>query len=52
MRVVARFRSEEEGQTLAEFGLIVALVAVVCIAFVVLIGAGILGFYELVQDAL
>lgn len=52
MRVVACFTREEGGQTLAEFGLIVALVTVVGIVFVVLIGAGILGFYELVQDAL
>jgi pilus assembly protein Flp/PilA len=33
-----RFASEEEGATMVEYGLMVALIAVVCIAAVTLVG--------------
>jgi len=41
-RLMARFRSED-GQALAEYGLIVALIAVVCIATLGLVGAAVSG---------
>src|SRR3989304_4586182 len=41
-RLLARFRSEE-GQALAEYGLILALIAVVCILALTAIGLGISG---------
>lgn len=44
LRKVAAFKSrEEEGQGLAEYGLILALIAVVCIAALTLLGTGIAG---------
>jgi len=41
-RLLARFRSEE-GQALAEYGLILALIAVICLATLGLIGLAISG---------
>ena len=41
-RLLARFRSEE-GQALAEYGLIVALIAVVCILTLTAVGVAISG---------
>ena len=41
-RLVARFRSEE-GQALAEYGLIIALIAVVCILTLTAVGVAISG---------
>ena len=40
LRLLARFRSEE-GQALAEYGLIVALIAVICIATLGAVGVAI-----------
>jgi pilus assembly protein Flp/PilA len=42
----------EEGQAMAEYGLILALIAVVCIAAVTLIGTGISGKLSFITDAL
>jgi pilus assembly protein Flp/PilA len=41
-RMLARFRSEE-GQALAEYGLIIALIAVVCILTLTAVGVAISG---------
>jgi pilus assembly protein Flp/PilA len=41
-RLMARFRSEE-GQALAEYGLIIALIAVVCILTLTAVGAAVSG---------
>jgi pilus assembly protein Flp/PilA len=44
LRVMARVQSrerDEEGQGLAEYGLILALIAVVCIAALTALGAGV-----------
>jgi pilus assembly protein Flp/PilA len=41
-RLMARFRSEE-GQALAEYGLIIALIAVVCILTLTAVGVAISG---------
>jgi len=40
--LIARFRSED-GQALAEYGLILALIAVICLATLGLVGAAISG---------
>jgi pilus assembly protein Flp/PilA len=42
MAIVARF-SREDGQALAEYGLLLALIAVVCIAALTLLGLAISG---------
>lgn len=42
----------EEGQAMAEYGLILALIAVVCIAAVTLIGTGIATKLSFITDAL
>jgi pilus assembly protein Flp/PilA len=42
LRLVARFESEK-GQALAEYGLILALIAVVCIAALGVLGLGVAG---------
>ena len=41
-RLLARFRSEE-GQALAEYGLIIALIAVVCILTLTAVGVAVSG---------
>jgi pilus assembly protein Flp/PilA len=38
---LAKYQAEEEGQGLAEYGLILALIAVVCIGALTLLGSGI-----------
>ena len=51
LRFVARFE-REEGQALAEYGLILALIAVVCIAVLGFLGAAIAGQLGAIQTAL
>ncbi|MCJ7511052.1 MAG: Flp family type IVb pilin [Dehalococcoidia bacterium] len=51
LRLVARFRSEA-GQALTEYGLILALIAVVCMAAVGVIGLAISGFLGQIATAL
>jgi pilus assembly protein Flp/PilA len=48
---LARFESEE-GQALAEYGLILALIAVVCIAALTAIGLAIAGHLDSISTAL
>ena len=50
-RLVARFQSEK-GQALAEYGLLLALIAVVCIAVLTTIGLAIAGKLGAVATAL
>lgn len=45
-------KADEEGQGLAEYGLILALVAVGCIAVLGLIGDGLVANFQQVVDAL
>lgn len=54
IRVVlwARFRDEEEGQALAEYGLIVGLIAVVCIIGLTAIGLAISGDLDALSGAM
>jgi len=50
-RLVARFRSET-GQALAEYGLILALIAVVCILALTAVGLAISGNLDSIADAM
>ncbi len=51
LRFVARFEGEK-GQTLAEYGLILALIAVVCIAAVGVLGLAVAGQLDAITAAL
>ncbi|MDP2949979.1 MAG: Flp family type IVb pilin [Chloroflexota bacterium] len=51
LRLVARFQSEK-GQALTEYGLILALIAVVCIVALGAIGVAIAGFLDDIAAAL
>ena len=42
----------EEGQTMAEYGLLIALIAVVCILVITAVGTGIQGKFQAVVNAL
>ena len=48
----ARIRSEEEGQALVEYGLLVGLIAVVCIVAITTLGTQISGFFDSIVTAL
>jgi len=48
LRVVARFRSEA-GQALAEYGLILALIAVVCILALTALGLAVAGQLDAIE---
>ena len=49
---LATLKSDERGATAVEYGLMVALIAVVIIAAVTLIGTRLNGIFESVRDAL
>jgi pilus assembly protein Flp/PilA len=49
---VRKFFGREEGATMVEYGLMVALIAVVCIIVVGLLGVGIQGMFQDVVDVL
>ncbi|HUF33043.1 MAG TPA: Flp family type IVb pilin [Acidimicrobiales bacterium] len=48
---VASLKSEERGATMVEYGLMVALIAVVCIAAVTLIGTNLAAKFTTVANA-
>ncbi len=51
--MLQKFRNlvvEEEGQALTEYGLIIALVAVACIAILGTLGTNLSGFFKKVSD--
>ena len=50
-RLLARFRSEE-GQALAEYGLIIALIAVVCILTLTAVGVAVSGNLDAIAAAM
>jgi pilus assembly protein Flp/PilA len=45
-------RNREDGQALVEYGLILALVAVVCIGVLTALGTGVQGILQQIEDAL
>ncbi|MFM2000880.1 MAG: hypothetical protein RI963_306 [Planctomycetota bacterium] len=49
--LVSRFRRDEKGASLVEYGLLVGLIAVVCIAAVSLLGGTMSGYFGQVQQA-
>ena len=51
LTILKRFVREEEGATMVEYGLMVALIAVVCIAAVTLVGTAINGKFETVSSS-
>ena len=51
MNVVSRLRRDEKGASLVEYGLLVGLIAVVCIAAGSLLGGTISGYFGQVQQA-
>jgi len=50
--LIARFVREEEGQDLIEYSLLAALIAVACVAVLILVGANINAVFQSVLDAL
>lgn len=51
VRIADRFRSED-GQALSEYGLILGLIAVVTLAALTLLGAAIVGQFDVINVAL
>ena len=49
--LVSRFRRDEKGASLVEYGLLVGLIDVVCIAAVSLLGGTMSGYFGQVQQA-
>ena len=49
---LAAFKSRDEGQAMAEYGLILALIAVVCISAVTAIGGSLNTKFTSIQNAL
>lgn len=52
LRGMAMYKAREDGQAMAEYGLILALIAVVCIATVTLIGTSLNTKFTSVKNAL
>ncbi|HUZ48949.1 MAG TPA: Flp family type IVb pilin [Candidatus Dormibacteraeota bacterium] len=50
-QLIAVFHKDDEGATMVEYGLIVALIAVVCIAAVALIGTRLTGLFTTVAGS-
>jgi len=50
-KFLAKMR-DEEGQALVEYGLLVALIAVVCIAVITALGLGVQGAFQSIVNAL
>jgi pilus assembly protein Flp/PilA len=51
-QLINRFRKDEEGASLVEYGMLVGLIAVVCIAAVTLLGTTINGVFGAINTAL
>lgn len=47
-----RSRDDERGQTLVEYGLLLALIAIVVIAVLILLGPAVSGIFQSVNDQL
>jgi pilus assembly protein Flp/PilA len=50
--IFSRVNSDEEGQTLVEYGLIVALISIVSIAALTLVGTSVRDIFQLVAGVL
>jgi pilus assembly protein Flp/PilA len=51
-KLLNRFRRDEEGAALAEYGLLVALIAVVCIAAVTALGTQVSTIFSTIASAI
>jgi pilus assembly protein Flp/PilA len=51
-RYMARLTAEEEGATMLEYGLMVALIAVVCIAAIGVLGGSTMDLFDTANDTL
>jgi pilus assembly protein Flp/PilA len=51
-KLLARFRRDEEGAALIEYGLLIGLIAVLCIASITSIGTQIAAFFAAVAAAI
>ena len=52
MKIVTRFLADESGPTSIEYGLIAALISVVCIAAMTFVGQQLLASYNRIGNAL
>lgn len=52
MKSIVKFFRQEEGATMVEYGLMVALIAVVCIAAVTLLGANLSAMFNAIAVAI
>jgi len=52
MKTLARLFKDESGQTMVEYGLLIALISIAVIAVLVLLGPRIAGFFQAVDDQL
>src|SRR5260370_30385482 len=52
LKLIKRFRREEEGAALAEYGMLVGLIAVICVAAVTLLGTDVSGAFRAIAVAL
>jgi pilus assembly protein Flp/PilA len=52
LRLINRFRRDEEGAALVEYGILVGLIAVICIASVVIVGTQVSAAFSTIASAL
>jgi pilus assembly protein Flp/PilA len=52
MKLIKRFLREEEGVTMVEYGLIAALIAVVCVVAISAVGTNLNLVFEAIRDCL
>jgi pilus assembly protein Flp/PilA len=52
LQLMKRFRQEEEGAALVEYGLLLGLIAVICIVAVTLVGSGVSNAFSSIAVAL
>jgi pilus assembly protein Flp/PilA len=52
LQLINRFRQDEEGASLAEYGLLLALIAVVCIAAVTVLGTKVSSVFSSIAASL
>lgn len=51
-KLIQKFRRDDEGATMVEYGLMVALIAIVCIAAVTLIGVNLSAIFNQIATAI
>ena len=51
-KLINRFRQDEEGAALVEYGMLVGLIAVICVAAITVLGTEISGAFSLIAASL